>query len=112
VRTRRIFCATVLVSESLVVFFALLVAKDLSDVATSTLVWVGGGTSLACLLLTGLLRYRWSYALGSVLQVVLVLAGFIVPAMFFLGTIFAVLWFVSLSLSARIDGARAEPDLR
>ena len=32
-RTRRIFCSAVLAAEALVVFFALLVAKDLTDVS-------------------------------------------------------------------------------
>lgn len=105
-------CATVLVCESLVVLFALLVAKDLADVPTATVLWLGGGTAAACLVLTGLLRHRWAYVLGSLLQVVLVLAGLLVPAMFFLGALFAALWVTALVLARRIEdvqGSRAAP---
>ena len=108
-RVRRILCATVLVAESLVVGFALLVAKDLTAVPTATLLWVGGGTAAGCLLLAGLLRRRWAYAAGSVLQLVLVLAGLVVPVMFFLGAVFALLWFLSLYLAARVDRLAQQP---
>lgn len=90
------------------IFFALLVAKDLSDVPGGTLLAVGVPALLGCLLLTGLLRFRWAYALGSALQLLLVLAGLVVPAMFLVGTIFAGLWFLSLYLAARVERVRRE----
>ena len=40
-------CAAVLVFEGLVIFFATLVALDLSDVSDSTLWWVGGSGAVA-----------------------------------------------------------------
>lgn len=102
-RARRILCASVLVAESLVVLLAVLVAKDLTDVPGPALVAAGGGGALACLLLAGLLRFRWAYLLGSALQVLLVLAGLVVPVMFFVGGLFALLWFLALHLAARIE---------
>ena len=111
-RTRRILCATVLLAEALVVVFALLVAKDLTDVPTPTLVAVGGGAALGCLLVAGLLRRPWSYALGSLLQVALVLSGLVVGVMWFLGGVFAGLWFLSLYLATRVDAAARGYDAR
>lgn len=106
-KVRRVFCATILVCEALVVVFALLVAKDLSHVSTGVLVGVGGGIALACLLLSGLLRRPWAYVAGTVLQVAVLLLGFVVPAMFLLGVIFAGLWFVSLVLARRVETVQA-----
>ena len=101
-RVRRLLCSTVLVSEALVIVFAMLVAKDLTDVSTRALMSVGGGGALACLLLSGLLRRRWAYVAGSLLQVLLVLSGLVVPTMFLLGAVFAALWFLSLYLAVRV----------
>lgn len=107
-RTRRVLCASVLVAEALVVFFTLLVAKDLSGLGTGLVVPVGLGVAGACLLLTGLLRFGWAYLLGSLLQVVLVLSGLVVPVMFGLGTVFAALWFLALYLAVRVGRIRRQ----
>ena len=96
-------CAAVLVFEGLVIFFATLVALDLSDVSDGTLWAVGGGGAVLCLLLAGLLRWRWAFVAASVLQVALVAAGFVVPAMFFLGLVFASLWFFALHLGRKVE---------
>lgn len=100
---RRQLAALVLVLEAMVVFFAILVAKDLSDLSTGSLTLLGGGLALVCLLLSGLLRYPWAYAVGSLLQVVLILCGLVVPVMWFVGALFAVMWFGFLYLSAYVD---------
>lgn len=102
-RTRRILCASVLVAESLVIVFAMLVALPLSDVPRDAVLAVGGAGAVACLLLAGLLRHRWAYVAGSVLQVALVASGFVVPAMFFLGVVFAAIWVTCLVLARRVE---------
>ena len=104
--------ASVLVFEGLVVFFATLVALDLSDVDDATLWWTGGSLAVACLLVAGLLGHRVGYVLGSLLQLLVVAAGFLVPAMFFLGIVFAGLWFLALHLGrkvARLEAGRSSP---
>jgi len=106
-RFRRGLCSAILVFEALVVLFAVLVAKDLSDQPTGRTVALGVGTALACLLVAGLLRSRLGYVLGSALQVVVTLGGLIVPALWFLGAVFAGLWFASLYLAARIERLRS-----
>ncbi|RZS89791.1 uncharacterized protein DUF4233 [Motilibacter rhizosphaerae] len=100
---RRRLAAVVLVLEALVVFFAVLVAKDLSDLSTGQLTLLGGGLCLACLLLCGFLRYSWAYVVGSVLQVVVVLSGLVVPIMWFVGLMFAAMWFGFLVLAAHME---------
>ena len=99
--------AVCLTLEAFVVFFATLVAANLSDLSTGSVVAMGLSLALACLLVTGLLRHRWAYALGSLLQVAILASGFVVTAMWFLGPVFAAMWFVFLALSARVERAAA-----
>ena len=109
-------CAAVLVFEGLVVFFAMLVALDLSDVDHATLWWVGSTALVACLVLAGLLGRRWAVAAASVLQVLIIGSGVVVPTMFFLGAVFAGLWFLAIFLGRRVERleavARAEQEGR
>ena len=98
----RTLAASVLVGESFVLFFASLVATDLSDLDDSTIWSVGGGAALACLVVTAMLRHRWAYVAGSLLQVLVIAAGLVVPVMFFLGAIFALLWGLAIYLGRRV----------
>jgi hypothetical protein len=104
----RTLAACVLVGEAFVLFFATLVAKDLSSVDDSTLWAVGGGAAVACLVVTGLLRYAWAYVAGSLLQLLVILAGLVVPVMFFLGTVFAALWVLAIYLGRRVARLQAD----
>jgi uncharacterized protein DUF4233 len=95
--------AAVLVFEGLVVLFATLVALDLSDESHATLWTMGSLFALACVLLAGFLRRPWAIAVGSGLQVALILTGFVVTVMFFLGALFAGLWFFAIYLGRRVE---------
>lgn len=97
-----------LVLEAFVVLFAALVAYGLRATAPGTVWLLGGGLALSLLLAAGLLRQPGGYVVGSVLQVAVVAGGVLVPLMFVVGGIFAVLWVVSLRLGTRIDRERAE----
>jgi hypothetical protein len=101
----RVLAASTLGFEALVVFFAGLVAKDLSSLSTGAALGLTGGLALACLVTAGLLRHRAGYAVGWVLQVAVVGLGFWVPVMFALGGVFGLLWFLALRL-----GRQAEAD--
>lgn len=105
---RRQFAATMLVLEACVVLFAALVAFGLRAAEPGTVWLLAGGLALSLLLAAGLLRRPGGYVVGSVLQVAVVAGGLLVPLMFVVGGIFAVLWAVSLRLGARIDRERAE----
>jgi hypothetical protein len=105
---RRSFAAMVLVGEVLVVGFASLVAKDLSDVSGRTVAVAAGVTALLALLAAGLLRSRVGYCLGWVVQAVLVVSGVWVPMMFFIGIVFAVVWGFVLVAGGRADAVTAQ----
>jgi hypothetical protein len=105
---RRTLAAATVSLEAFVVFFAALVAKDLSALSTRAALGIFGGLAVACLLTAGVLRRPWGYAFGWVVQAAVIATGFWVPVMFFLGALFAVLWFVALRQGARIERERAE----
>lgn len=106
----RILAATTLCFEALVVFFAGLVAKDLSSLSPGAAVGLAGALSLACVVTAGLLRFGWGYVVGSMLQVAVVGTGFFVPAMFFLGAVFAVLWVLALRLGRQAERQAVQRD--
>lgn len=109
-RLLRTLAGSVLGAESLVVFFAVLVAKDLSGRSPALVVGGGLGLALACLLVAGLLRWRWAYVVGSLLQLALLASGVVVPAMFLLGAVFAALWVAALRLGTRpLTASRPAP---
>jgi len=101
----RAIAATVLVFEAMVVFFASLVASQLSDLSLGVVLAGGAALALVLLIVAGLLRFRWAYWLGSALQVVLVATGFVVPAMFFMGAVFAALWVAALRIGSRLPAS-------
>jgi hypothetical protein len=107
---KRQFGATILVLEAFVVGFAALVAFGLRAAPTATVWGVGGGLCLALLITAGLLRWPVGLVVGSVLQIAVLATGVVVPAMFMVGGIFALLWVVALRLGGRIDRERAERD--
>jgi len=104
---KRAMAATVLVFEAMLVFFASLVAKDLSGLSTGEA--VGGGVALALLLLlaSGLLGRPGGYWVGSALQVLVVGTGLVLPAMIGVGLLFTGLWVAAVVLGTRIDRERA-----
>ena len=104
----RVLAASVLVAEAFVLFFATLVATDLTSIDDVTVWTVGGGAAVACLVVAGLLRYPWGYAAGSLLQGLVIVAGVVVPVMFFLGAVFAALWVLAIYLGRRVARLQTE----
>ncbi|GAB2596842.1 hypothetical protein GCM10027067_04900 [Pseudactinotalea suaedae] len=96
--------------EIFVIVLAALVAFGLREPGTSVgPIWaVAGGGVLLCLVAAGLVRRPVGLWLGSLLQVLLIAAGLVVPAMYGVGGVFAVLWVVAILLGRRIDTERAE----
>ena len=54
-----------------------------------------------------MLRGEWAYALGWLLQGVAIGLGFLIPLMFVLGSIFALLWGTAYFLGRKIERERA-----
>ena len=102
--------ATVLVGQSIAVFFGALVARAIAatgpdvDRATTYLL-VGSALAALCILAAGMLRHPLGLTLGWLVQVLTLVSAFVVPAMLVVGVIFLALWVVCLLQGARIDAA-------
>lgn len=103
----RTIAASILGLEALVLFFAAIVAKDLSGLSTSTALIGGGALSLLCLLAAGLVRLRAGILAGWFVQAVMIATGVVVPMMYGIGVIFAALWAFGLYAGAKVERERA-----
>nr|WP_255524353.1 DUF4233 domain-containing protein [Clavibacter sp. VKM Ac-2873] len=93
--------------QVVVVFLASLVAFGLQ--ALPALPALGGGALLviAMLAVVGTLRTPLGLRAGWVVQVLVVLTGFVLPAMFAVGGFFLLLWIYAMVQGARIDREKA-----
>lgn len=95
-----VFAAT-LTMEAIVVWMAiapLAVLGDLPGWGIAALALLG----VALVALAAFLKRPRAYAVGTGLQVLVVLTGFFHPAMFVLGGAFAILWLVELRMRAKL----------
>ena len=104
---KRGMCAAILSLEAVVLGLTTPVMINLANVPWRTALTVGLGLCVACLLLAGLLRWEAAYVVGWAVQVAAVGLGFVVPMMFVLGAIFALLWGSAYFLGRRIERERA-----
>ena len=104
---RRGMCAAVLSLEAITLGLTTPVMISVAGVDTATALWVGLGLAVACLLLAGMLRKEWAYSLGWVIQGAAIGLGFVIPLMFVLGGIFALLWASAYFLGIKIERERA-----
>lgn len=104
---RRGMCAAVLSLEAITLGLTTPVMVTIADVELGTALTVGLGLTVACLLLAGMLRAEWAYALGWVVQLGAIGLGFVIPLMFFLGAVFALLWGTAYFLGRKIERERA-----
>lgn len=103
----RTLCASTLIGEFFIVGFAGLVAMKNPDL-TQAQVWsVCGVTMLLAVLLCGMLSRPGAVQLGWALQIGLIASGFVVPTMFFLGVMFAGLWWSSVHFGRKGDAVKA-----
>ena len=107
---KRSLATIVLGFETIVVFLGAVVTLGLVSVAVepgpvgSLAVIIGGGLlCVAMIALIALLRFSWSYPIGWVLQAIIIATGFITPAMFFVGALFAAMWTYCMIMGSRID---------
>lgn len=103
----RTLCASTLIGEFFVIGFAGLVAMQMTDLPAATVWTVSGIGMLLSLLLCGMLNRPGGVQLGWALQLALIAGGFVVPTMFFLGVVFAALWWASVHFGRKIDEAKA-----
>jgi hypothetical protein len=100
--------SAVLGLESVVLFLSTPVMIQVSGVDSTLAVAAGLGLALVALVVCALLRHRWGYVAGSLVQVAAIALGFVVTTMFVLGVIFAVLWAAALVLGRRVDAVKAQ----
>ena len=106
----RRLCSSVLVFEAIVLILAIPVAITIEHLHRGVALGVGGGLALAAVLLAGLVgRGRWALIAGTVLQVLIIAAGVAVPALYFLGVIFAAFWFGGIWMATRLEAGAARP---
>ena len=103
----RRLCAVVLTLQAVVTALAIPVAISVAHADAGTAATAGGVLAVAGLLIAGLLRYRWAYVAGSILQILVIATGFVVMTMFFLGVIFGMLWCVAIWLGRRVESVTA-----
>jgi hypothetical protein len=89
--------------EVLVVFLGALVLFGLNSLPAA--VALGGGAVLILLMIVaiGLLRSPVGVWLGWAIQLIVVAAGFLVPAFFIVGAIFTAMWAYCMIMGARLD---------
>ena len=100
----RVMAAAVLTMESLLMGFALLIAKDS---AINAQLWLGAGLAIALLLSAGLLKRKGGYLLGSILQIFLISYGLVIWHMYYMGGLFALLWITAIALGRRGEAIKA-----
>jgi hypothetical protein len=104
----RVVLLSVLLFEVIVFALAIPVMILVSHTAALPAALSGSGAALLALVAAGLLRKPVGYPVGWVAQLAGILLGFLTPAMFVVGAMFAALWVVSFVLGKRLDG-RAAP---
>jgi hypothetical protein len=109
----RTLCSAVLGFEAVVVLLAIVPALVLVPDHHAAIVGVGLGVAALCILAAALMRTEAGLVLGCTTQVAVVAWGFVLPAMFVLGVVFAGLWVAAIVLGRRADGyaaRRTSPD--
>ena len=108
----RQLCGAVLVFEAVVIVLAIPVAIVLEHAHPGLAGGVGGGLAVCAVLIGGVVgrpRMAWALVAGTILQVLIIAAGVVVPAMYALGAIFAALWFTGIWLARRHAPSPAAP---
>lgn len=110
-----VFTQSVLLLQGFVALFATLVLWSLARIdwiALDQWVALAGGLvlMLALFYASGKQTKKWGRILGWILQVPLLVAGFLEPAVAVMGGVFLILWIMALRLGSRIDRERKERD--
>ncbi len=95
--------SVVLGFESIVIFLAALVIFGLKDLPPIVALVGGWSLALVMILTVLILRYRAGIVVGWVLQAVVIAAGFIQGAMFFVGIVFVAAWTFAIVAGARLE---------
>jgi hypothetical protein len=103
-------CATVLIMEAVVLCLAVPVAVQLNHRAQGS-AWLSAGiAAVAAVAFAALARRLLAVTLvgGSLVQAFVIASGSVVPAMYFLGAVFAALWITGIWLGYRVEHATGQ----
>lgn len=106
----RVLGSTVLVLEALVVLLAIPIAINVSDANATYALIIGIALAGLLVLTVGVITRPIAVPIGWVLQVLIIASGIVVPTMFFIGGLFALLWFYAVRNGQRVDRARELPE--
>jgi hypothetical protein len=99
--------ATILSIEAIVVLLAVPVALNVSDVSSGTAWLFGGAVAAGCVVGAATVRRgRVGYLIGSLAQLAAIAMGLLVPLMFVLGGIFALMWFLLLRIGPDVERSK------
>jgi len=105
----KILCSAVLGLEAIAVFLAIPVVTANGSVdSTGWVIALGLLLTVLLFLAVGTLRRSWGLTFGWLLQLPVLAIGFLAPAMFIVGGIFVVLWYVAIHQGSRVDAMKAE----
>ena len=105
----RVLGSTVLILEALVVLLAVPIAINVANVNATYALVIGIALAGLLVLTVGVITKPIAVPIGWVLQVLVIASGIIVPTMFFIGGLFALLWFFAVRNGQRVDRARELP---
>jgi|SRR5580658_1940328 hypothetical protein len=97
--------ATVLILEAVVIALTIVPAVKLEHVAPGSAALAAGIATLAAIVLASLARRVLPVTLvgGSILQLLVIASGAVLPAMYILGVIFTALWVTGIWLGHRVE---------
>lgn len=111
--TKRLLASIVLSFQSIVIFFATLTAFGLKaadqspELPAVEIIWgIGLTFALLAIITPALLRSRYGYWIGWIIQAALLVSGFWLWGMFVIGTILVGLWIWAMIAGGTIDKAR------
>ncbi len=93
--------------EAIILGLAVPIMIAVEDVSAPLALTLGLGLAVLCLLTAGGLRRREAYVVGHLIQVGAIALGLLVPVMFFVGAMFAALWFGAFFLGRKIEADKA-----
>jgi Protein of unknown function (DUF4233) len=111
-KLQRQLCGTVLIMEAVVIGLAIPVAIVMEHLRHGVAGGVGGALAVCALLLSAVVGrpgMGWALWAGTALQVLVIAAGIVVPAMYILGAIFAALWVTGIWLARRLEASATVP---
>jgi hypothetical protein len=99
----RVLGSAVLVMEFFIMGFAMLIAKD----HESSIIIAGAVLAILFLLTPGLLKKKFGWILGSILQFLMIGYSVVVPSLAPLAILFGGLWIAAIIVGRKGEAARA-----